>query len=221
MLRPTVAHILCCEVGKPWTSEWRGNKSRHERRASCLATPCLPVAKALRFETTVVHSSSECCPRFLGNLREFRNPQRLTDNCTVGPARVSRLHKRSLSFTLQFKKNFKLARLLNTGALAKKVPKFRAACPPACPPSPPPPPRWMMLVAAECVRVRDLAPAPIPFTVAFNLAPAREGKRRKGCRTSPDRCGLGRADGRKGRKQPNPLAFPRTCSRRGAAWSQV
>lgn len=129
MLRPTIVSILCCEVGKPWTSKWRRNKSRHERRASCLATPCLPAAKALRFETTVVHSSSECCPRFLGNLREFRNPQRLTDNCTVGPARVSRLHKRSLSFTLQFKKNFKLARLLNTGALAKKSSQISSRLP--------------------------------------------------------------------------------------------
>lgn len=107
--------------------KWRENKVINTTEKGLLSRNALPA-----LESTVVHSSE--CPRLLGNPRGFGDPK-ATDSCTVGPARVSRLHKPSLSFTLQFRKNFKLARLLNTGRLGKSS-QFRAACPP-----PPPRPR--------------------------------------------------------------------------------
>lgn len=139
-------------------------------------------------------------------------------NRTVGPARVSRLHKRSLSFTLQFKKNFKLVRLLNTGRLGNSS-QFRAHCPPTRRRRRRGAEEWWWLLHITCA-MRDLGAGTNSFTVRIRpSSPARA--RERGCRTSPDRWRSGQGRWKR-RKRTNPWgSLAHLFTPRGAAWSQV
>lgn len=165
-----------------------------------------------------VHSSSQeiksIYSRVLGNLRQFaREPPEphVQYLCcrTVGLARCPQycvLHKPSLSFTLQFKKNFKLPRLHNTGVLAE-ITNFE-----------------------PLTRRRRRRRRPEAMVVVVGVRVSEDGisrrhqflhdriqprpKTRMPPSTGPSWSGLGRW---KGRKQAEPLALL-TCSRRGAAW---
>lgn len=90
-------HSCLCTV--LWTSE--------TVRASCVShtLPARPKSAQVRNHGGPQQQQQQrvCYPRSPGKSSGVLESQ---GNRTVGPARVSRLHKRSLSFTLQFKEKF-------------------------------------------------------------------------------------------------------------------